>query len=40
MPGAAVRDPYGTVQVAVTLRGKRILDVRPLQLPLTDPTSS
>jgi uncharacterized protein with FMN-binding domain len=32
--GAPVQDPYGIVQVAVTLRGKRILDVRPVQIPL------
>ena len=32
--GAPVQDPYGIVQVAVTLRGRRILDVRPVQIPL------
>ena len=32
--GSAVPDPYGTVQVAVTLRGTSIVDVRPVQLPL------
>jgi uncharacterized protein with FMN-binding domain len=34
--GAPVRDPYGTVQVAVTLRGGRIVDVRPVQIPMSD----
>jgi uncharacterized protein with FMN-binding domain len=32
--GAAVEDPYGTVQVAVTLKGGRITDVQPVAIPL------
>jgi uncharacterized protein with FMN-binding domain len=34
--GTPVQDPYGTVQVEVMLAGHRIVDVRPVQLPLSD----
>jgi uncharacterized protein with FMN-binding domain len=32
--GTAVQDPYGTVQVAVTMKAGRITDVQPVALPL------
>lgn len=37
--GAPVQDPYGTVQVAVIVRGGRILDVRTVSIPLDSGTS-
>ena len=37
--GAPVEDPYGVVQVAVVVRGHRILDVRPVQVPLDNSQS-
>jgi uncharacterized protein with FMN-binding domain len=32
--GDALQDPYGTVQVAVKLKGGRIVDVTPVAIPL------
>jgi uncharacterized protein with FMN-binding domain len=34
LTGAPVQQPYGTVQVAVTMKGSRITNVRPLAIPL------
>jgi uncharacterized protein with FMN-binding domain len=39
LTGAALQDPYGTVQVSVKLRGGRIVDVQTLQMPLDNPQS-
>jgi uncharacterized protein with FMN-binding domain len=34
LTGAAVQDPYGTVQVVATLKGGRITDVQAVAMPL------
>jgi uncharacterized protein with FMN-binding domain len=34
LTGSPVQQPYGVVQVAVTLKGRRITDIRTLAIPL------
>jgi uncharacterized protein with FMN-binding domain len=38
--GDAVDNPYGTVQVRVTLRGNEIVDVQAVQMPMDRPRSA